>query len=57
MLHYSKIDTERADAPFIETVHGNNALHKFVDITKKYRDIAGMWIFLAFLANNAGQIL
>jgi len=40
MLHYSKIDTERADAPFIETVQGNNALHKFVDITKKYRDIA-----------------
>ena len=47
---HSRIDTERADAPFIETVDGVDALHKFADMTEQYRDVSGISMSL-FLRN------
>lgn len=39
-LQHSKIDTEKSNAPFIETVNGIEFLHKFADMTEKYRELS-----------------
>ena len=47
-LQHSKIDTEKSNAPFIETVNGIEFLHKFADMTEKYRELSGTLIFRSF---------